>query len=333
MGSLFGESSWMPAPTVGEAQVPGGNLLHGAFLTRAAAQPDAPAVICRDRALSYGELSRRASTLAARLRGAGASRGQLVGVSVEKGWQQVVAALGVLQAGAGYLPIDPEWPLDLRHRVLGAEAPRFLVTDASRPSGDVWGGCARTITLDDDRDMTPAPAEMPSTTTTATGGPRPYDLACVVRARSSPAGPRIHLDHRISLETIRRINAGFQIDHADCFLAIAPFDDRLVLCDFFGALAAGATVIVPAADEGREPRQWLELVEDYGVTVLTARLIDEGSRSHPSALTSIKLVVLNGDPMPPELPGRIRWYAPRAQIIRLVEDPWEIFRLEHSGLN
>jgi non-ribosomal peptide synthetase component F len=85
-------------------------LLHELFEERARLQPAAVALISEGRTLTYGELRQRARRLGAELQARGARPNALVAVVMDKGWEQVVATLGVLYAGAAYVPIDPGLP-------------------------------------------------------------------------------------------------------------------------------------------------------------------------------------------------------------------------------
>ncbi len=72
-----------------------------------AQRPEQAAVITPDQVLSYAEVHHGSMQLAYLLRQRGAKPNQLVGIVMEKGWEQVVATLGILQSGAAYLPLDP----------------------------------------------------------------------------------------------------------------------------------------------------------------------------------------------------------------------------------
>jgi amino acid adenylation domain-containing protein len=91
------------------------------FEAQVARTPQAPAVVCGDVRLSYAELGRRANQLAHYLRGRGVGPEQVVGLLLPRSPEAVVAVLGVLKAGAAYLPIDPGHP---------AERIRYLCEDA-----------------------------------------------------------------------------------------------------------------------------------------------------------------------------------------------------------
>ncbi|MCF6526373.1 condensation domain-containing protein, partial [Streptomyces sp. JJ36] len=72
---------------------------------------DHPAVLTPDRTLTYAELDTRAARIAHHLRtDRNAKPGELVAIVMHKGWEQAVAALGILQSGAAYLPLDAAWP-------------------------------------------------------------------------------------------------------------------------------------------------------------------------------------------------------------------------------
>ena len=93
-------------------------LLQDGFLTQASERPEAPALLAPGLRLNYGELQRRASALARELQRRGVRPGQLVAVVMEKGWEQALAVLAVLEAGGAYLPLDPALPRERLHYLL-----------------------------------------------------------------------------------------------------------------------------------------------------------------------------------------------------------------------
>jgi len=95
------------AEGLGEAE-----LLHSAFERRAAREGDAVVLVCGREALSAAELDRRAEGFAAELARRGVGPGAIVGVSLPRSLELVVALLGILKAGAAYLPLDPDYPVE-----------------------------------------------------------------------------------------------------------------------------------------------------------------------------------------------------------------------------
>ena len=127
------------------AVVPGGTLA-GLVQERAAACPEAVAVVSGERALTYRELDAAASRLAWRLRELGVGPEVVVGVCLPRGPDLVVALLAVLRAGGAYLPLDPDYP-QARLAFMTADGGAALVVTA--------GGCpdagtgARVLRVDD----------------------------------------------------------------------------------------------------------------------------------------------------------------------------------------
>lgn len=112
----------------------------GQFLPAVVAQharriPDAPALVCGTRRYSYAELDAAANRLAHRLRALGAGAGEIVGISLERSADAVLALLAVLKSGAGYVMLDPAYPRErLAHMALIAR-PRAVVTRGELAAG------------------------------------------------------------------------------------------------------------------------------------------------------------------------------------------------------
>ncbi|MFE3286677.1 condensation domain-containing protein, partial [Streptomyces sp. NPDC059233] len=96
---------WQGAPVAPDART-----VHGAFEERAAAHPGRPAVLCAGRETTYGELDARAERIAGRLRALGVRPGESVAVLMDRSADLVAACLGILKAGAAYLPLDARAP-------------------------------------------------------------------------------------------------------------------------------------------------------------------------------------------------------------------------------
>ena len=111
---------------------------------RAAACPDAVAVVCGDAVLSYGELDARAGRLARLVAGAGAGPESVVGLCLEQDAQMVTAIAAVLRAGAAYLPLDPGYPRARLALLLADSGAGVLVAGPGPGCGPGRGaaGCA-----------------------------------------------------------------------------------------------------------------------------------------------------------------------------------------------
>jgi non-ribosomal peptide synthetase component F len=128
---------------------PAGRCVHELFEEHAVRAPEATALICGSRTMSYGELSRRSNKVANFLRGQGVGPETLVGVCMDRSEDWVVAMLGVLKAGGAHVSMDPTYPADrLSFMLSDAETPILLTT--RNHAGKVEGCDARIVRLDDD---------------------------------------------------------------------------------------------------------------------------------------------------------------------------------------
>jgi len=135
-----------------------GRCLHQLIGDQAVRSPDAIAVISGDAWLSYAELDRRASRLASRLARLGATPDTPVAVCAERGAELMVALLGVLKAGAAYLPLDPEYPAGRLAFMLADSGARIVLTQ-ERLLGQLPPAAAEAVCLDDHgQDPPPSPS-------------------------------------------------------------------------------------------------------------------------------------------------------------------------------
>ena len=147
------------------------------FAAQAARTPDAIALVCEDETLSYRELDQRANQLAHHLRSLGAGPETIVGLCVERSFDMVIALLGILKAGAAYLPLDPDYPA----RAPRLHARRRRRAASSSRSPRCANGCPPT---------TPA-----SSTSTPTAPPSHSQPATAPPGRIDPAHHRLRHLH------------------------------------------------------------------------------------------------------------------------------------------
>ncbi|MEU8622513.1 amino acid adenylation domain-containing protein [Streptomyces sp. NPDC048623] len=135
-----------PAVTVPDATV------HGRMAALAARTPDAVALSLGDERLTWRELDERANRLARLLLELGVAPEDRVGLLFDRSFDLAVAFLGVLKAGAVYVPLDPGHPEQRQRTVLGLAGATVLLTDGARAAGapaaaqDAW----RTVAVDTD---------------------------------------------------------------------------------------------------------------------------------------------------------------------------------------
>jgi len=287
--------------------------LVAAMLGTAARTPDRVAVVTEDTCLSHRDVAALAMGVATELGRAGIERGELVGVFMEKGWEQVVATLGVMIAGGAYLPIEATAPRERQRDVWAASGARVVVTQP---------GLAAAVPADD------APVVV-----VRLDGPRrddvrviveADDLAYVIFTSGSTGRPKgVVIDHGAAMNTLRDVNARFGVQPDDAVLGVSGIGFDLSVYDMFGVLAAGGRIVLPSASRAYDPSHWQDLIARHGVTLWnsTPSLLDHllaHVETHDGAsLESLRLVLLSGDWIPLTLPGRLRRRVPAARCVSL----------------
>lgn len=291
-------------------------LLHEGFVAHARQAPDRPAVICEAASLSYGELLASCASVTRALREAGCQRHDIAAIVMEKGWEQVAAALGTLAAGAAYLPVDAGQPEARRSRMLTMAGVRVVLTQSRIAARLEWPDGIRVIAVD----TLPAVAGQPEL---PPSGAAPDDLAYVIYTSGSTGVPKgVMISHRSAVNTITDINDRFGVGPHDVVLGLSNLGFDLSVYDIFGTLAAGGCLVLPDSGRPADPSHWAQLVAAHEVTVWNSvpvllHMLHDHLRTSPSSLPSLRLAMLSGDWIPVTLPGQIRHLLPQLRLVSL----------------
>ncbi|MEV0972319.1 amino acid adenylation domain-containing protein [Microtetraspora glauca] len=291
--------------------------LADAFAEHARRRPDAPAVIAGGAVMSYGELHRRARRVAAWLRRHQVGRDELVGLVMARGPEQIVGILGTVLAGAAYLPVDAGLPAARRTYMLRDGRVRCVLSNVGVPDGVPDG--VEVLRLPGDVD---AAAEEPADPSPPPGA-GPDDLAYVLYTSGTTGDPKgVMVSRRSVANVVADCNARFGVDASDRFFGISAFNFDLSAYDVFGALSAGAAIVLPDADRAADPDHWLDLCASAGVTVWNSvpaivGLLNEQAAGRPEPLPDLRLVMMSGDRIPPGLPAQLLRLKPDLEICSL----------------
>ncbi|GAA1324702.1 non-ribosomal peptide synthetase/MFS transporter [Pseudonocardia xinjiangensis] len=286
--------------------------LHVPVEAQARRTPDHPAVIHPAGQLSHAEVDRRAEHLAAQLTASGVTRGDLVAVVMERGWEQVVAVLAINKAGAAYLPVDADLPERRRDELIARGGCTVALSQAALGPRLTWpDGLAALPVTEASGGAAPAcPAE-------------PHDLAYVIFTSGSTGTPKgVMIEHRAALNTVRDITARFRVGPDDRVFALSALSFDLSVYDVYGTLAAGATLVMGRPEEDKDPAAWARIVTEQRITVWNSvpalmELLVEHAEQDGTDISSLRLVMMSGDWIPPTLPDRIRALAPSAEVVSL----------------
>lgn len=220
--------------------------IHEAFEAQAARTPDATALVFEHATMSYRTLDARANQLARRLRDAGVSIGEVVGLAVPRSIEMVVAALGILKAGAAYLPLDPDYPADRLRFMLEDSGATMVV---GHTSVDLPTGAAVTVIRVGDA---AEDARLASHESAPLRLPVPAaSLAYLIYTSGSTGQPKgVMVEHRQVANFLAAMDRTVDTTSPGVWLAVTSLSFDISVLEIFWTLARGFTVVIQ-----HDPRQ------------------------------------------------------------------------------
>ncbi|MFD7432651.1 amino acid adenylation domain-containing protein [Streptomyces sp. NPDC059818] len=284
------------------APVPAAATLHQLFEERAALAPDAVAVVCGTDELTYRELDERANRLAHRLRAEpGIGPDVPVGVCLERSPALVWTLLGILKAGAAYVPLDPEHPAErLAYLVEDSGAP-LVVTDTAH-AGLLAEGL-RLLAVDRAADL---PDTLPVTAPEPVAGPG--DLSYLIYTSGSTGRPKgVRIEHRGVVNYLAGMQHAFPIAPGEGFLQATPLSFDVSAYEIFWPLWQGAKVVlVPGSDrlDMAEVSRLMRIHRVVGLHFVPSLLDLFVSEVRPEDCVGLRYAFASGEPLQPALVAR-----------------------------
>jgi amino acid adenylation domain-containing protein len=247
-----------------EREFPGDVCLHEWFKTQVELTPDSIGVRCGAKSITYRELNKRANQIAHYLQKLGVGPEMVVGICMNRSIEMIESILGILKAGAAYLPLDPSYPLSRLAHILDDAAVAFLVTQDALlerlPAH--WG---QTICIDSEQArFAQESVENPQTNTTS------GNLAYVIYTSGSTGQPKGSLlQHRGACNLAQAQIDGFEIDRTSRVLQFASCSFDASVSEIFTALLAGAGLTLAESADVIPGPEMLHFMRAQEITVAT----------------------------------------------------------------
>jgi amino acid adenylation domain-containing protein/non-ribosomal peptide synthase protein (TIGR01720 family) len=283
--------------------------VHEEFATRASAQPEAVALACDGREMTYGELERLSNQLARHLMGVGVRAESRVGLCVERSFDLVVGLLGVMKAGGAYVPLDPEQPPErLRSLLADAAAEVVVTTEAWRSR--VGAAAAVVVSLDGDG------AVIAKESSEAAGAPMdPANLAYVIYTSGSTGQPKgVGIEHRQLVSYTYGVCERMGLREGSTYASLSTIAADLGHTALFAGLLGGGRVrLFPDPGDVQAVSAGLREVDCLKVTPSQLRALQAAL---PEAdLMPRRLLVLGGESSSREWLSRARRRAPACAVM------------------
>ena len=289
--------------------------VHEAVASRAQSAPEALAIICGERRLTFGQLDARSNQLARYLRHLGVGPEVIVAVCLDRSPEATIGMLGILKAGGAYLPLDPDYPSSRLTFMIENAGVRLVLTDTSAASR-LPASQAKLILIDSDTSIEAQSKDaLPNLT-------HPDNLAYVIYTSGSTGQPKgVMATHRA---TMNRIDAQqyvdpFLADDVCCQKTAASFVDSVF--EIWAPLSLGLPVVV--VDEGtvRDREAFVRTLQEEGVTrlILVPSLLRVlvAAPDASDRLKKIRNITTSGEAIEKTLCERLAEVRPGVRLVNL----------------
>jgi amino acid adenylation domain-containing protein len=272
--------------------------LHSLFEQQVQRSPQATAVSFEQQSLDYAELEQKATDIACLLLAKNIEPGQLVGIYLERSIELVVAVLGILKAGAAYVPLDPEYP-EAHLNYIVADSNIRVMLSQKRFESRLPSEVADVVFLDSDNLYVNVEAQkLPAVTDDI--------LAYVIYTSGSTGKPKgVMVPHAAVVNHACWMKDLFKFDQTDRMLQKSPISFDASVCEIFVPLLSGACVVLSVPGGDRDIDYLIQEIQNNKITTLilvpSALRILLQNLSDPAALGTLRRMGCGGEALTQEL--------------------------------
>ncbi|WP_161830741.1 non-ribosomal peptide synthetase [Steroidobacter agaridevorans] len=273
-------------------------LVHELFEEQAQRTPTMRALLHGDKYLDYSELSAQANQVARFLRARGVQPDQAVGICIDRSLEMVVAILGILKAGAAYLPLDPNYPVERLRYMVEDALPRIVLTERNSIIALIESA-SEIVALDEI--ITDAGEEIETETESADSRQTDHSLAYIIYTSGSTGRPKgIAMPHRPVVNLIEWHRRYLPLGEGQRVLQFAALSFDVAFQEIFSTLCTGGTLVLLDEWTRRDPQALLELIDEQSierlfVPPLMLQSLAECSQGLGSGAMCLKDVITAGE--------------------------------------
>jgi nonribosomal peptide synthetase DhbF len=289
-----------------ERALPAVGCVHELFEEQVKRAPEAVAVVSEDRALSYGELNRRANQLAHYLRELGVRPDVCVGICAERGLEMIAGMLAIMKAGGAYVPLDPAYPTERLRYMLQDSAPAVLLTQGE--SGGWWrdiNGAMPVVNLGPGVGAWNSYPE--SNPKVDSVGVTARHVAYVIYTSGSTGQPKgVCVEHRGIVRLVRNTNY-IQIGPEDAIAQASNVSFDAAIFEIWSALSNGARMVNIGRNVLLSPVQLEQELQRNQVTILllTTALFNQMARDGVEMFSQLRYLLFGGEQVEPRSVTRV----------------------------
>jgi amino acid adenylation domain-containing protein/non-ribosomal peptide synthase protein (TIGR01720 family) len=270
--------------------------IHELFVAQVEKTPDHIAAIFDGQKLTYQELNHQANKLAHYLQSLGGGTKVLVGISVERSLEMIVGLLGILKAGAAYLPLDPTYPKERISFMLADSQAQVLLTQQKFVEGFAESG-VKTVCLDQDWELIDHQnQENPTSNVTA------ENLAYVIYTSGSTGTPKgVPVPHRAVNRLVCNTNyVQFTTTDRTAQASNTSFDAATF--EIWGSLLHGATLVGVPQNVLLSPLDFASYISEQKINILflTTALFNQLANIVPQAFKDLRYLLFGGEAVDPK---------------------------------
>lgn len=276
---------------------PDGSTLHQEFSLQAAQSPDSPCVVFEDTTLNFAQVDQRSNQIAAYLIQQGMGQGDLVGICVPRSAEMLVQLFGILKTGAGYVPLDPDYPIDRLQYMCEHSGLKSIVTDSTlahtvaelgKPTVEI-----DSLSAEIDAQSNHVPPQ--------TSGPA--DVCYVIYTSGSTGKPKgVRVPHGSVLNFLHSMQQKPGLGPGDSVLAVTTLSFDIAVLELFLPALFGGKIVIADRRITSDGIEMAKAIDHHDISILQAtpatwRLLLAANWDGKQDLK----ILCGGEPMPSDL--------------------------------